>query len=243
VWATPFFEIKSSTDLEDVSSKIRGMLEEHLEVTGIATICKLRKITDPEFLDDFKIEEGDEQELQEAAIRKATELKKITDEKSEENQERYEQFSELVLQAIERYQKGQDSASDLLKKMEKVTSDLKKENRAHTKSGLDPKTHDIYVILKSFSEASPKLSIAKNSDKKVGDNESDPKLSKLKQIAADICLVYQEVSSMWQDKEQLRRELRGKIRRLAKDVEINGWQKEIPTRIEEYAMKHLQRDH
>ena len=219
------------------------MLEEHLEVTGIATICKLRKITDPEFLDDFKIEGGDEQELQEAAIRKASELKKITEEKKEENQERYGQFSELVLQAIERYQKGQDTATDLLKKMEKVASSLMKENAAHTKSGLDPKAHDIFIILKAFSDKAPNLSLVKDPESKDGDNDNDSEFSKLQQIAADICLVYQEASSMWQDKEQLRKELRGKVRRLAKDTEINGWQKEIPTRIEEYAMKHFQRDH
>ncbi|RZM04924.1 MAG: type I restriction endonuclease subunit R, partial [Pedobacter sp.] len=34
------FENKESFDLEDVSGKIRSMLEEYLEVTGVATLCK-----------------------------------------------------------------------------------------------------------------------------------------------------------------------------------------------------------
>lgn len=239
VYLTPFFETKSSTDLQDVSGKIRDMLEEHLEVSGIATICKLRKITDPEFLEDFKIDEGDEKELHEAAIRKASELRKITEEKTEENQERYGQFSELVLAAIERYQKGQDTAADLLKKMEQVTSDLMKENAAHSSSGLDPKAHDIYVILKSFGEITPKLSVAKEPGNEAEAGQDEAQMSKLKKLAAEIHLIYQEASSMWQEKEQLRKELRGKVRRLAKDAGVNGWKKDLPARIEEYALKHF----
>jgi type I restriction enzyme R subunit len=43
------FEKRESTLPRDVSAKIREMLDEHLSVTGITTLCKLHDITDPIF--------------------------------------------------------------------------------------------------------------------------------------------------------------------------------------------------
>lgn len=221
-WANPFFEAKIANMLENVSMKIRGMLEEHLEVSGIKTFCRLRKITDPDFMIDFSGNYANDQELQEAAVRKATELQKITEEKTDANPERYGSFSEQVLAAIERYQQGQDSAAELLKNMKKVAKELMDEDSAHTKSGLAPRSHDILVILNSFSSAEQE--------------DPDERLSK---IASELTKLYEEAPRGWEQREQLRRELRGKVRRIAKEANVEGWQKDIPTRIEEYALKHL----
>lgn len=223
IWGTHFFETKTSEDLEDVSYKIRGMLEEHLEVSGVKTFCKLRNISDVEFLEDFSVDQTNELELQEAAIRKATELKKITEEKRSDNPERYGRFSELVAAAIERYHQGQDSAAALLKKMEKVTRDLVDESIAHTKIGLDYQTYDLYIVLKSFEK-----------------NKDDG--TRLKTFASDISQIYKDAPSNWQDKYQLRKDFRRKVRRIAQDANIEGWEYQVPPRIEEYAIKHFVRD-
>ncbi|MCB9229844.1 MAG: type I restriction endonuclease subunit R [Deltaproteobacteria bacterium] len=221
-WANPFFEAKVSNMLEDVSMKIRGMLEEHLEVSGIKTFCRLRKITDPDFMLDFSGNYENDQELQEAAVRKATELKKITEEKTEDNPERYGSFSEQVMAAIERYQQGQDSATELLKNMEKVAKELMDEDVAHTRSGLDPKAHDILVILNTFATS-----------------EQDASEDNFSKVASELTKLYEEAPRGWEQREQLRRELRGKVRRMAREANVEGWQKDVPAHIEEYALKHL----
>lgn len=240
VWATPRFETKVSTDLADVSAKIRGMLEEHIKVSGLETFCKLRKLTDPDFFDDFT-DHHDDVSLKEAAIRKASELKEITREKSAESPERYGPFSDLVIKAIDRYQQGQVSARELLESMEKAANGLIEEEKAHEKAGLPRTAHDIYLILESF-----KKHMTSVTEKNLNQNqqsstlkEKEPTLSKLEQLALDVCNIYEEAPRLWHQKEQLRRELRGQVRRLAKTVDLEGWKQDIPVRVEEYALRHM----
>src|SRR5690606_32216295 len=90
-YATPIIEKDPPPDLSDVSPKIRQLLEEHLEVTGLRTVVKLRHITDPDFWTDFDTDRP-ATELRQATIRKATELKRITYDKVEENPLRYQKF-------------------------------------------------------------------------------------------------------------------------------------------------------
>lgn len=42
----------------------------------------------------------------------------------------------------------------------------------------------------------------------------------------------------WQDKPQLKKELRGKVRRLVQPLGLEGWKKEIPNEVEHYAVFH-----
>ena len=42
----------------------------------------------------------------------------------------------------------------------------------------------------------------------------------------------------WQDKPQLRKGLRGKVRRLVKDLGLEGWAKQVPQAVEHYAVLH-----
>ncbi|MCB9386069.1 MAG: hypothetical protein H6509_15770 [Bryobacterales bacterium] len=48
------FEEKGDPSFADHSADIREMLEEHLSVTGIKTVCKLRRLTDPDFFADSR---------------------------------------------------------------------------------------------------------------------------------------------------------------------------------------------
>ena len=52
-------------DWKQYSEKVRAMLDEHLEVTGLKTVCKLRSLTEPGFWDDF----GAPEDIKTAAVR------------------------------------------------------------------------------------------------------------------------------------------------------------------------------
>lgn len=238
-YGTPEFEKKPAEGLLDVSEKIRIMLEEHLQITGITTICKLRHITDPEFVFDFNTKDKSETDLKEAAVRKATELKKYTKEKDEENDLRYKKFSERVLEVIRRLEEGQLSAAATLNEFEKIANDLEKEERSSEGSGLSPKAYDILKILEAFrydreSEAERAGSTDSESGKEI--------LNSLKAAAVEVENTYASdhiAPPGWHLREQLRKEIRGIIRRHLKPFKLKGWEKEIPTRIEEYALKNF----
>jgi hypothetical protein len=42
----------------------------------------------------------------------------------------------------------------------------------------------------------------------------------------------------WQEKTQLKKGLRGKVRRLVKDLDLDGWAKQVPVAVEQYAVIH-----
>lgn len=95
-WGALHFEQRESPDLAGYSAKIRQMLEEHLEATGLTTVTRLRNLTDPGFWEEFDAAREPAADLQTAAIRKSAELKKITTERVAENPVRYGPFSERV---------------------------------------------------------------------------------------------------------------------------------------------------
>jgi type I restriction enzyme R subunit len=76
-YATQVFEKREAFDQRTYSRKIRDMLEQHLDATGLSVTVKLRHITDPAFWDDFQVEGKSEDDLRTAAIRKTTELRKV----------------------------------------------------------------------------------------------------------------------------------------------------------------------
>ena len=67
-------------------------------------------------------------------------------------------------------------------------------------------------------------------------------LNSLKAAAVEVENTYasdQIAPPGWHLREQLRKEIRGIIRRHLKPFKLKGWEKEIPTRIEEYALKNF----
>ena len=238
-YATMVFEKKEAVDLRTYSAKIRQMLEEHLHVTGLISIIKLRNITDPEFKDDFKTENKDEDDLKTAAIRKSTELKKILAQKKEENPLRYGPFSERVLAVLQRFEQGQLSAVDTIKEYKQIVQDLENEDKAHEKSGLNESAYGVYKILESFV---PKGEMVTEERKGYDiDTSSEQDYTNLiQQLAQEIHILYssdQSAPTGWHLKEQLRKELRQEVRKKANHAGLNDL---IPmsTRIEDYALKN-----
>jgi type I restriction enzyme, R subunit len=221
-YATQVFEKKEFIPID--SNKIRRMLEEHLKATGISTIVKLRHITNPNFWDDFDQEDKGSDDLQTAAIRKSTELKKITTEKVAENEPRYGKFSERVLEILKKFEKGQIDAATALENYEQVAKDLHEEDNAHKDSGMPPAAYGIFKIIESFSA-----------------DMDDAKKVKFEELAVAIHVLYdnnQTAPKLWQEKEQLKKSLRQQVRKLVHPLKLKEW-KSIPEKVEEFALKNF----
>ena len=236
------FEQVEETDWKAYSEKVRAMLDEHLDVTGLRMVCKLRSLTEPGFWDDF----GGAVDLKTAAVRKLAELKKETSERAAKNPARYDKFSDRIKELIEQFNAGLLDAQDVLDASKTVAEGVRAEDDAHKASGLHKTAFDLHAILETFKTetaavAEPDPSYAPDgSDTEAG----QPTLSRLEQAALAIDALYASDDTApphWQDKAQLKKGLRGQVRRLVKDLGLDGWTKEIPQAVEHYAVLHFRK--
>lgn len=247
-YATPAFDKEPPPDLGGVSGKIRRLLEDHLDVTGIRTVVKLRHITDPDFWTDFDTDRPAE-ELRRATIRKATELKRITYDRTQENPLRYGKFSERVLEVIRRFEAGQIAAAEALKEFREIANDLEDEDRAHAGSGLDERAYGVLKILEALGPSgerapAPAPVPGRAAERKppypapdIGVDDGEDRLAVL---AREIDALYasdERAPAGWHRKDQLRKELRQEVRRRAHGAGV-GQVKEVAARVEEYALRH-----
>lgn len=218
--ATQAFEQRESIDLKDYSHKIREMLYTHLDVMGITTICKVRKITDPEFWDDFQTEGKPEPDIKTAAIRKGIELKKVLVEKVADNPLRYGAFSERVLNILKKFQEGQMAAADALSALEQEAKDLEAEEASHINSGLNPRAYALLRLVEGL--------------------EADGDADTMKAFATRVDGLYSGDDTApkgWQTRDQLKKELRQQVRAFAHQQGLKSF-KEISVPVEEYAVKN-----
>ena len=155
-WAAAFLRLATqviskdeSLDYRNYSGKIRDMLEEHVHATGLSTTIRLRSITDPNFVDDFKVEGKAEEELQEAFVRKSAELRRVTRELVDKNPSQYGRFSERVLEIIRRFEEGQIAAAEGLREFEDLTGGINAEQGAHAELGMDEGAFSILRIMET----------------------------------------------------------------------------------------------
>lgn len=153
-WTAAFLRLAQQAITKDesldhltYSGKIRDMLEEHVRATGLTTTVRLRNITDPDFKDDFETGEKSEEELHEAFVRKAAELKRVTRELVDKNPAQYGRFSERVLEIIRRFEEGQIAAAEGLKDFEDLTGGIEAEAGAHDELGMDERAFAILRIM------------------------------------------------------------------------------------------------
>lgn len=159
-WAAAFLRLATqaiakdeSLDHRSYSAKIREMLETHVHVTGLSTTIRLRKITDPNFADDFATEGKAEPDLQEAFVRKSAELRRTTRELVDKNPAQYGRFSERVLEIIRRFEEGQLATADGLREFEDLTRDIQSEQGAHVELGMDENAFSILRIIEAIAIA------------------------------------------------------------------------------------------
>jgi len=206
VYGRMFFEKEETVDWKAYSEKIRAMLTEHLEVTGLRTVCKLHDLSEPEFWDDF----DNPTDLKTAAVRKLAELKKVTTDRTAKNPARYEKFSERVKALIAQFNKGLLAAEAVLDAAKEVSDGVRDEDSAHEGTGLNARAYSIASILRQFKAAADKLA----GDAAEHDLEAEanrPKaLTALQKTAIEIDTLYSSDETAplhWQDKNQLRKGL------------------------------------
>lgn len=220
-FATISIEKKESIDHTAYSEKIRAMLEEHLDATGLSVTVKIRSITDPEFDQDFDTIGKSEEDLKTAAIKKTTELKKEVQVRIDDNPHQYEKFSDRLKQLLERLESNQIAWAEWLKEAEAFAADLKAEADAHEGTGLTKTQYGVHQVL---------LSIA--GDELDGDGSAP--------LAVDLELVYATAPSQWQEKSELRKDLRKGVRVKAHAAGLrNPVLNQTVEQVEDYALKHM----
>jgi type I restriction enzyme R subunit len=233
------FEKIEETDWKKYSEKVRAMLDEHLEVTGLKTICKLRSLTDPGFWSDF----GAPADIETAAVRKLAELKKETAERAARNPARYEKFSDRIKELIQQFNAGLLDADEILDDAEALARELLAEDEAHKGSGLGELAFGIHAILEKFK--GPVDFVAQPPATYGGDDrEAGSQLTAIQQAALAIDSLYasdETAPPHWQEKSQLKKGLRGRVRRLVMDLGLEGWARRIPVAVEHYAVIHYRK--
>jgi type I restriction enzyme R subunit len=214
------FEKKETFEQGEYSEKIRQMLEEHVHVTGLATIVKLRSVIDGEFWEDFENAGDDEESQRSAALKKTTELRKITEAKLAENHHQYAKFSEKLKELIERMDDSQYSWADKLRAAEQFAKDLEAEAKAHEGTGMSFEAHALLKVIEAIS----------------GDSSSKEAQQSLAEQAEQLYKDETLAPKLWQNKEGVKKELRQRVRRAAHALEFKQL-KELPIEIEEMALK------
>jgi type I restriction enzyme, R subunit len=216
-YATQVFEKKEAFDQKEYSKKIREMLEEHLDATGLSVTVKLRSITDPDFWQDFEVEGKPETDLQAAAIRKGTELRKTVYERLDENPHQYGKFSQRLKELLEKMDDAQLSWADKLRMAEDLAKDLEAEAKAHEGSDMSPEAYGIMKVLETYQP-------------------EDMASENLAEIAVSLEGIYRDTPPMWHEKTELRKNLRQQVRQKLHEASF-GNLKLVSEEVEEFALK------
>lgn len=234
---------EGDVDFRQYSEKIRGMLKEHLEVTGIRSICELKSLSDPTFWQDF--EEGPEEpeELKTAAVRKVTELKKVISDKEAENESRYERFSERIKELIEALQMELFDAAEMMEKAEELARDLEEEEQAHRETGLNREAHGVLRILEEGIPAYDAESA--EAYEEAHDAAADERLdgTELKELAREVDELYRSeelAPPRWHEKKGMRKTLRSEVRRRLYKAGVENW-KNLTRKIDAFAVDEYRR--
>lgn len=235
------FDKEDKVNIKEFSAKIRDMLAEHLQVTGITTVCQLRTITDPDFWQDFtRPEEETPADLKTAAARKAAEMRTIVAERMKENRVQYGPFSTLVEEAIRKYDEGVMEAAQMLAECERIALGLQAEEQSLHKSGLSPHAFGAARIL----EQALVQKVDTTEQKRAGDsqgNSSSDMAEWLKNLAKDVERVYAAAPQGWVRKEELRKEMRQQIRVLMSQTTkySTAGLREAPKDVDEFFAKQM----
>ncbi|WP_256359954.1 type I restriction endonuclease subunit R [Thalassospira sp. TSL5-1] len=216
-YATQAIDKKEALDHREYSQKIRQMLEEHLDATGLSVTVKLRGITDPDFWQDFEMEDKPESDIKTAAIRKGTELRKTVYEKLDDNPHQYGKFSQRLKELLEKMDDAQFSWADKLRMAEDLARDLEAESKAHEDTAMSQAAYGIMKVLESYQP----------DDISAGD---------LVELAVFMEGIYAQTPPHWHEKTELRKTLRQQVRQKLHAMGF-GSLKLVSEEVEEFALK------
>ncbi len=105
------------------------------------------------------------------------------------------------------------------------------EDKAHKGSGLGELAFGIHAILEKF-KGQPDVVAEPSPTYDAGHQGGDSELTALQQAAVAVDALYasDDTAPMhWQEKSQLKKGLRGQVRRLVKDLDLEGWAGRCPS--------------
>jgi type I restriction enzyme R subunit len=158
------------------------------------------------------------------------------EQKQEENPLFYGSFSDQVLEVLRQFEQGQIDAAETLKRQAQILGNMQAAESAHQQSNLNQKAYGIFKILEAFlPENQSQESSAQNNSDSV-DNGLNP-LEKAAQAIDELYSSDETAPPGWHLKEQLRKGLRQQVRANVFKLGLKDW-KEIPVKVDEYALKH-----
>ena len=158
------------------------------------------------------------------------------EQKEEENPLFYGSFSDQVLEALRQFEQGQIEAAETLKRYAQIIRDMQAAESAHQQSNLNQKAYGILKILEAFLPENQEQESSTQNNSDSVDNGLNP----LEKAAEAIDKLYSSNETAppgWHLKEQLRKGLRQQVRALVFSFKLENW-KEIPSKVDEYALKH-----
>ncbi|HRW77762.1 MAG TPA: restriction endonuclease subunit R, partial [Candidatus Sabulitectum sp.] len=232
------FEPGEDFDLKRYSAKVREMLRDYLEVSGMATLIILRPLTD---LQPRTIEtEVPPTDLNSAAIRRGSELTKILREKTAENPLRYDKFSSRVMEILKQLESRQIDAAEALNDLDEVLHGVREEEQSYRASGMNERAYGVYRLLQEYLKEETE---DKETDTEPGEHgEGRSIMDWIRELASDIDELYSsddEAPVGWHLKSQLKKELRQKVRSMAHEAGLHDAKKlmPLPHKVEEFALR------
>jgi len=229
------FEPGEDFDLRKYSAKVREMLREYLEVSGMVSIIKLRTLAE---LQPQEIIGESTQDLNAAAIRRGSELTKVLREKTAENPLRYEKFSARVMEILHQLEARQVDAAEALGSLDEVLTGVRKEEQSYRSSGMNEKAYGVYRLLQEYLKDE-----TDDTETETGEHgEGKTLMDWIRELAEDIDELYSsdaEAPVGWHMKSQLKKSLRQKVRAMAHEAGLKDAKKlmPLPHKVEEFALR------
>jgi type I restriction enzyme, R subunit len=196
-----------------------------------------------------KIDSSDyKDEIELAAARKAAELKAELTDAAADNPLRFGPFSDRVREIIRMLDEAHLNAREALAELEKLASDYLDEKSRFAGSGLGERAYGVYTILRAFrpetaagvGEGGLGTEAPAGGGGSGSARDGDGGLSGLRATAQRIHELYATDATAppgWHLKEQLKKELRQQVRRLAHAAGLTDLQA-VPARVQDYALRH-----
>jgi len=231
------FEPGDDFDLRSYSAKVREMLRDYLEVSGMVSIIKLRTLAE---LQPKAADTDEPAELNSAAIRRGSELTKILREKTAENPLRYEKFSTRVMEILKQLESRQIDASEALSGLDDVLVGVREEEQSYKASGMNERAYGVYRLLQEYLAEETEQPDEECNAGGQGDQKS--LMDWIRELAQEIDQLYSdddEAPVGWHMKSQLKKQLRQQVRAMAYEAGLQDARKlmPLPHKVEEFALR------
>lgn len=192
--------------LRDCSEKVRKLIEEHIGVNGITQLIEPTSIFSEKF--DQEIEMLTSSEAKASEIEHA--IKHEITFKVDEDPIYYESLKEKLLKILTDYKDGRINAVKQLQLLKEVLNEMRHPEKHAEERGIDPKIAPFYALLEN--KADKKMMVREGSPP-YGDAHTNE--LPLKELAKEIYDAIEELAVVeWQYKEDIKREMRRKIKRI-----------------------------